>query len=172
MADIASDHLFLGQRLLAVLLRAVVVIVVHHGPAAVVSELRRRHRRALQVPAQVFEASPRPFCFLRKVNLPSASVLRLQIPLPLSFIADMAQLRQTAGIDQVITVAQQPDDGPASDFLHGVLLKEEVAPYAVFNIESAAGGGEVNVRMLDELSAVRMQGAEDTDFHTLFSCPV
>lgn len=40
MTDIAPDHLFLGQRLLPVLLRPVVVIVVHHGTAAVVPELR------------------------------------------------------------------------------------------------------------------------------------
>lgn len=40
MADIAPDHLFLRQRLLPVLLRAVVVIVMHHGTAAVVPEFR------------------------------------------------------------------------------------------------------------------------------------
>lgn len=68
-------------------------------------------------------------------------------------------------------MAQQADDGPAPDFLHGVLLKEDIAPDAVFNIEAATGDGEVNVRMLVELSAVRMQGAEDTDLHALFARP-
>lgn len=32
-----------------------------------------------------------------------------------------------------------------ADFLYGMLLKEEVAPDAVFHIESAAGDGEVHV---------------------------
>ena len=66
MADIASDHLFLRQRLLPVPLRAVVVIVMHHGTAAVVPEFRRRHRRSLQVPAQIFDASPGSPGLLRK----------------------------------------------------------------------------------------------------------
>lgn len=171
VADIAPDHIFLRQRLLAVLLRTVVVIVVHHRAAAVVPELRRRHRRSLQVPAQIFDASPGTPGLLCEVDLPAASVLRLQIALPLFFIADMPQPRQAAGVNQVITVAQQPDDGPAPDFLHGVLLKEEFAPYAVFNIKPAAGNGEVDMRMLVELAAVGMQGAEDTDLNALSAGP-
>ena len=103
--------------------------------------------------------------------LPAASVLRLQIALPLFFIADMPQSRQPAGINQVIAVAQQPDDSSAPDFLHGMLFKEELAPDAVFNIKPAAGDGEMNVGMLVELATVGVQGAEDTDFHTLFSGP-
>lgn len=171
MADIASDHLFLRQCLPPVLLRPVVVIVMHHGSAAVVSELRRRHRRSLQVPAQVFDASPGTLRLLREVDFPASSVLRLQIPLPLPVIADMAQPRQAAGINQIIAVAQQANDGPAPDFLHGVLLKEEVAPYAVFNIESATGDGQVDMRVLVKLATVGVQGTEDTDLHALFSCP-
>lgn len=50
VADITTDHLFLSQRLLAMLLCWVVVIVMHHGTAAVVPELLRRDRRSLQVP--------------------------------------------------------------------------------------------------------------------------
>lgn len=88
MTDIASDHLFLGQRLLAVLLRAVVVIMVHHGTAAVVPELRRLHRWSLQVPAQVFDASPGPPGFLCEVHFSVASVLCIQITAPLFLIPD------------------------------------------------------------------------------------
>lgn len=171
MADVAPDHIFLGQRLLAVLLRPVVVIVVHHGAAVVVPKFCRRHRRSLQVPAQIFDAPPGSPGFLREVYLPAAPVLRLQIALPLLFIADVPQPRQAAGVNQRVTVTQQPDDGPAPDFLHGVLLKEEVAPDAVFNIEPAAGDGHVEMRMLIELATVGVQGAEDADLHTLFSGP-
>lgn len=171
MTDIAPEHLLLGQRLLPVLLHPVVVIVVHHGTAAVVPQLRRRHRWSLQVPAQIFNALPGSAGLLRKMDLPSASVLRLQIALPLLLIADMSQPRQTAGINQVVAVAQQTGDRPAPDFLHGVFLKEDVTPDAVFNIEPAAGDGEVNVRMLVELATVGMQGAEDTDLQALFAGP-
>jgi len=52
-----------------------------------------------------------------------------------------------------------------------VLFKENVPLYPVFNIEAAAGDGEVNVRMLVELSAVCMKGAEDTDLHAQFVGP-
>lgn len=171
MTDIASDHLFLRQRLLPVQLRTVVVIVMHHGTAAVVPEFRRRHRRSLQVPAQIFDASPGTPGLLREVDLPAATVLRLQVTLPLFFVTDMAQPGQTAGVNQVMAVAQEPDDRTAPDLLHGMLLKEEVAPGAVFNIEAAAGNGEVNVWMLVELSAVRMQGAEDAGLHALLTGP-
>ena len=78
---------------------------------------------------------------------------------------------QAAGGNQVIAAAQQAGDRPAPDFLYGVFFKENVSPYAVFNIEAATGDGEVNVRMLVELSAVRMKGAEDTDLHALFAGP-
>lgn len=59
-------------------------------------------------------------------------------------------------------MAQQADDSATSDFFHGVLFKEEVAPDAIFYIQPAVGNGKVDVQMLVELSAVRMQGAEDT----------
>ncbi len=171
VADVAPDHLFLSQRLFPVLLRPVVVIVVHHGAAAVVPELCRRHRRSLQVPAKVFDAPPGAAGFLRKADLPVAPVLRLQVALPLLFIADMPQPGQAAGINQVIAVAQQADDRPAPDFLHRLLLKEEVEPYAVFYIQPAAGDGQVNMRMLVELAATGVQGAEDAGLHALFAGP-
>lgn len=40
------------------------------------------------------------------------------------------------------------------------------ASLAVFDIEAATSNGNVNVRMLIELAAVGMQGAEDADFDT------
>ena len=83
----------------------------------------------------------------------------------------MPQPRQAAGVNQVMAVAQQADDGPAPDFLHGVLLKEEVAPDAMPDIEAAAGDREVNVRMLVKLATVGVQGTEDTDLHALFAGP-
>ncbi len=134
-------------------------------------ELCRRYRRALQVAAQVFDAPPGATGLLREVDLPAAPVLRLQITLPLLSVVDMPQSRQAAGVNQVVTEAQQPDDRPAPDFLHGLLLKEEVAPDAVFYIEAAAGDGQVNVRMLVELAAVGVQGAEDADLHALPAGP-
>jgi len=171
MTDIAPEHLFLRQRLLPVLLSAVIVIVVHHGTAAVVPQLRCRHWWSLQVPAGVFDASPGTPGLLREVDLPAAPVLRFQIATPLFFVADMAQPRQAAGIYQGITVTQQAGDRTAPDFLHGVLLKKNIAPDAVFHIKAAAGDGEVNVRMPVELAAVCMQGAEDTNLHALFAGP-
>ncbi len=83
----------------------------------------------------------------------------------------MPQARQATGIYQVVAVAQQAGDRPAPDFLHGVLLKEDIAPDAVFNIEPTTGDGQMNVRMLVELSAVGVQGTEDTDLQALFACP-
>lgn len=132
---------------------------------------RRRHRWSLQVPAEVFDALPGAPGLLREVDLLATSVLRLQIALPLLLIADMPQPRQAVGVNQVITVAQQAGDRTTPDFLHGMLFKEDIAPDAVFNIEPATGDGQMNVRMLVELATVGVQGAEDTDPHTLFACP-
>lgn len=171
VTDIASEHLFLRQRLLPVLLRTVVVIVMYHGAAAVVPQLCRRHRRALEVPAEVFDASPGTAGLLCKMDLPASPVLRFQIAAPLFFVADMPQPRQAAGINLVITVAQQAGDRTTPDFLHGMLLKEDIAPDAVFNVEATTGDGEMNVRVLVELTPVRMQGAENTDLHALFAGP-
>lgn len=105
------------------------------------------------------------------MNPPAAPVLCLQITIPLFFVADMPQSRQAAGVYRVIAEPQQPDDGPAPDFLHGMLLKKEVAPDAMLNIESTTGDGQVNMRMLVELATVRMQGAKNTDLHALFAGP-
>lgn len=68
-------------------------------------------------------------------------------------------------------MAQQAGDRPAPDFLHGVFLKEDIAPDTVFNIEASTGDGQMYVRVLVKLATVGMQGAEDTDFHALFAGP-
>ena len=68
-------------------------------------------------------------------------------------------------------MAQQAGDCITPDYLHGVLLKEDIAPDAVFNIEATTGDGQMNVRMLVELTAVGVQGTEDTDLNTLFTRP-
>ncbi len=95
--------------------------------------------------------------------------MRLQPVLPLLFVADVHQSGQAAGVNQVIAAAQQTNDGPAPDFFHGVLLKEQAAPDAVLHVESAAGDGQVNVQMLFELAAAGMQGAKETNLHALFA---
>lgn len=74
-------------------------------------------------------------------------------------------------VNQVITVAQEPYNRTAPDFLHGVLLKEDVPPDVAFYIEPATGDGQVNVRMLVELATVGMQGAENANLHTLSAGP-
>ena len=165
MADIASDHRLLRQRLLPVLLRPVVVIMMHHGATAVVPQLRGGHRRAFEVAAEVFDAVPRPLRLFREVDFTVTSVLRLQVTLPLLFIADMPQSRQAAGINQVMAVTQQPDNRAAPDFLHHLLFEKQRPPDAVLNIQPAAGDGDVHMRMLIKLAAVGVQGAEDADFH-------
>lgn len=45
-------------------------------------------------------------------------------------------------------------------------FKEQMAPDAVSGIKTAAGNGDVDVRMMIELAAVGVQGAEDADFDT------
>lgn len=105
------------------------------------------------------------------MDIPSASVLRLQTALPLLLIADMPQPRQAAGVNQIVAVAQQAGDCTTPDILHDVLLKEDIAPDAVFNIQPATGDVGVNVRMPIELSAVGVQGTEDTDLQALFAGP-
>lgn len=104
-----------------------IVTVVHYGTAA--------ETGGCWIPAEVFDAPPGTPGFLCEVHLAATSVLRLQIALLLSFIADTPQPGQTSGIYQVMAVAQEPNDGPAPDFLHGVLFKEDIAPDAMPDIE-------------------------------------
>ena len=109
--------------------------------------------------------------FLREVDFPVTPVLSLLIASPLSFIANVAQTWQAAGFDKVVAFAQQTNNRPAPDFLHRLLLKKQAAPGVVFDIEAAAGDGNVDVGMLIELAAIGVQGAENADLDPLFACP-
>ena len=78
---------------------------------------------------------------------------------------------QAGGVNPVIVVPQQLRDGGAPDFFYSLFFKEDTFPDAVLHAEPAAGDGDVNVRMLVELSPVSVQGAEDTDLNALFAGP-
>ena len=172
VADIASDHLFLAQHLAFMLSRAVIEVMVYHRSTGVVSQAGSRHRRALQVPAEVFHAVPGSPGFLREVYLPVPAILRLQVTPPLALIANVSQSRQGAGADPLIAVAQQADNGSPPDFLNGLLSEEKAASGAVLNIKPTAGDGNVDMGVLIKLAAVSMQGTEDTDLNTLPACPL
>jgi hypothetical protein len=137
---------------------------MNHRAAAVMTELRRRHRRALQVSAQVFHAAPGTAALFGEVHLPVVLVLRLQVALPQTLVADMAKTGQGAWIDTVIAGAQEANNGATPDGFDLLFFEEQVAPYAVFDIEPTTGDGDVDVRMLIELAALGMQCAEDADF--------
>lgn len=163
VADVTPQHLLLAQFLAFVLLRVVVVIPVNDRAATVMTELRRRHRRAFQIAAQVFYAAPGTAGLFGEVNLPVALILRLQVALPLLLIAKVAMAGQRRWVNAVIAGAQQTDDGAAPDFFDLLFFEEQVAPDGVLGIETTAGDGDVDVRMLVELAAVGVQGTEDAD---------
>lgn len=148
MADVTAQHLLLAQILALMLLRRVVVALVNHRTAMVMSGLRRRHRRAFQITAQVFYAAPGTAGLFGKVDFPVALILRLQVALPLFLIADMAEVRQLTGIDAIVAGTQQTDNGTAPDGFNLLFFEEQMAPDAVFDIEAATGNGDVDVRML------------------------
>lgn len=85
----------------------------------------------LQITSQVFDATPGTPGFLREIDFPVTPVLGLQIASPLSFIANVAQNRQAAGVDPVVAFAQQTNNRPAPDFLHLLLFKKQTAPYVI-----------------------------------------
>lgn len=107
-----------------------------------------------------------------EMHLPVTLVLRLQVAPPLTLIADVAQAWQAAGIDAVIAGTQQADNSAAPDFFHVFLFKKQVAPDVVFDVKTATGDGDVDMRVLIQLPAVGVQCAEDADINTLFACPV
>lgn len=154
MADVTLQHLLLADFLAFVLLRSVVVILMHHGTAAVVAQLRSGHRRALQITAQVFHAAPGAAGLFGEVHFPGTAILGMQVTVPPVFITDMTEARQAAGVDLRIVVAQQVNHGVAPDLLYLFLFKEQLPPGAVFDVEAAAGDGDVDMRMLIQLSAV------------------
>lgn len=129
------------------------------------TELRCRHRWAFQVAAEVFDAAPGTAGLFGEVDLPVAPILRLQVALPLLLIADMAEVGQRAGIDAIVAGTQQTNNGTAPDGFNLLFFEEQVAPNAVFDIETAAGDGDVDVRMLIELASVGVQRAENADLN-------
>lgn len=171
MADVTLQHLLLANFLAFVLLRAVIVILMDHGTAAVVAQLRSGHRRALQVPAEVFHAAPGAARLFGKMHFPGAAILRMQITVPPIFITDMTEARQASRVDLGVVVAQQVNHGVAPDLLYLFLFEEQLPPGAVFDVEAAAGDGDVDMRVLIELPAVGMESTEDTDFDTLLARP-
>ena len=97
MADVTPQHLLLRQLLAFMLLGFVVVVLVNHRTAVVMTELRRRHRRALQIAAQVFHAAPGAAGLFGEVDFPVALVLRLQVAIPLLLVTNVAMTGQCAG---------------------------------------------------------------------------
>ena len=166
MADIAPQHLLLGQLLTFMLLGFVVVVLVNDSATTVKTELRRRHRRPFQVAAQIFHATPGPAGLFGEVHLPVPLVLRLQVALPLLLIADVPMARQGCRVNALIAGTQQTNDGTAPDGFNLLFFEKQIAPDAVFDVEAATGNGDVDVRMLIELASVGVQGAENTDFNT------
>jgi len=163
MADVPLQHLLLADFLAFVLLCTVIVILMDHGAAAVMSALGSCHWRTFQVSAQVFHAAPSAADLFGEVDLPVALVLRLQVALPLLFIANVSVAGQGGRVNAVVAGAPQTDDGTAPDFFDLLFFEGQVAPDAVFDIEAATGNGDVDVRMLIELVSVGVQGAEDAD---------
>lgn len=172
VADIASDHLFLAQRLPFMLPRTVIEIVMDHRAAAVVAQAGSRHGRTLKVTPQIFHAvpgSPGLFC---KMHFPVPAILCLQIAPPLTLVADVTEPRQPAGHDPPVAAAQQTDNRTSPDGLHGLLFEEEAAPDAVLNVETAPRDRDVDMRVLIELTAVSVQGAEYAWLNALFTGPL
>lgn len=139
MADVTLQHLLLADFLAFVLLRAVIVILMDHGTAPVVAQLRSRHRRTLQITAEVFHAAPGAAGLFGKVYLPGTAILRMQVAVPPVFITDMAETRQAAGVDLRIVVTQQVNDGVAPDGFYLFLFKEQLPPDVVFDVKTTAG---------------------------------
>ena len=165
VADVTPQHLLLAQFLAFVLLRVVVVILVNNRTTTVMAELRRRYRRPFQIAAQIFHAAPGATGLFGEVDLPVALILRLQVTLPLLRIADMTEVGQLAGIDAIVAGTQQADNGTAPYGFNLLFFEKQIAPDCVFDIETAAGDGNVDVRVLIELASVGVLGAEDADFN-------
>lgn len=117
------------------LLRVVVIVLMNDRAATVMAKLRRRHRRAFQVAAEVFDAAPGTASLFGEVDLPVALILRLQVALPLFLIANMAEIGQLTGIDAIVAGTQHA----APDGFNLLLFEEQIVPDAVPGIETAAG---------------------------------
>jgi len=139
MADIALQHLFLGQLLAFVLLRVVVVVLMNDRATAVMAQLRGCHRWSFQITAEVFHAAPGATGLFGKVHFPCSTILRMQVAVPPFLVTDMAEAWQGTGVDARIVVTQQVNDGVAPDLFYVFLFKEQLSPDVVFDVETATG---------------------------------
>ena len=71
--------------------------------------------------------------------------------------------RQGSRLNSQIAGPQQTYDGTAPDGFNLLFFEKQIAPDAAFDIETAAGDGNMNVRVLIELASVGVHGAEDAD---------
>lgn len=86
-----------------------------HGAATIMPELGSRHRRTLQVTAEVFHAAPGTAGLFGEIHFPDATILGMQVAAPPILIKDMAKARQATGVDARIVVTQQVNNGVAPD---------------------------------------------------------
>ena len=135
------------------------------------AQLRGCHRWSFQVTAEVFHAAPGTPGLFGEVDFPGAAILGMQVTAPPVLIKDMAKARQVTGVDVRIVVTQQVNDGVAPDLLYLFLFKEQLSPDVVFDVEAAAGDGDVNMRVLIELPAIGVEGTKDADLDTLPAGP-
>lgn len=73
----------------------------------------------------------------------------------------------TPCIYHVVAVTQHSDNGATPDFFYSFLFEKQLTPDPMFNIEPTAGHRDIHMEMLNELSAVGMQHAKNTDFYPL-----
>lgn len=112
---------------------------MNHSTAAVMPEVGSRHRRTLQITAEVFDSAPGAASLFGKVHFSCSTILRMKVAVPPVFVTDMAETRQVAGVDARIVVTQQMNDGVAPDGFYLFLFKKQQSPDVVFVVEPAAG---------------------------------
>lgn len=91
----------------------------------------------------------------------------MQVAVPPLLVTDMAEARQATGVDARIVVTQQVNDGVVPDGFDLFLFKERLSSGAVFDVEAAAGNGDVDMRVLIELPAIGVERTKDADLDTL-----
>lgn len=112
MTDVAQQHLFLSEHLPSVPLRAMVIIVMNNRAAGVMPQRGCRHRRTLQVTAQVVDVLPGVFGLFRKVDFPASLELDLKELTPLPVIPNML-VASSGQVQLYVALPQQCDDGLA-----------------------------------------------------------
>ncbi len=100
---------------------------------------------------------------------PSDQVASISVPLQFRRDVVLIQLFLTSKFNSRLPVSD--GNGGPPDGLHSLLFKEEASPYAVLNVETAPRDGDVDVRVLIELTALSMEGTEYADLNALFTRP-